>query len=125
MNRFTPGNRLTLLRNGAEYFPALEKAIDAARREIWFESYIFADDAAGRRIAAAFARAAQRGVHVRVLIDAWGAKYYMTASLEREMTDAGVRVLKGVFLLNLSEGGADEKFAAFGHRIAGIDHQVD
>ena len=27
MNRFAPGNRLTLLRNGAEYFAALEKVL--------------------------------------------------------------------------------------------------
>ncbi len=94
MNRFTPGNRLTLLRSGAEYFPALENAIDRAQREVWFESYIFADDASGRRISAALARAVQRGVHVRVLVDGWGAKYYLTASLEREMVDAGVDLLK-------------------------------
>ena len=94
MNRFTPGNRLTLLRSGAEYFPALEKAIEGAQHEVWFESYIFADDASSRRIAAAFARAVQRGVHVRVLVDGWGAKYYLTASVEREMLDAGVDLLK-------------------------------
>src|SRR5439155_483702 len=94
LNRFTPGNRLTLLRNGAEYFPALERAIDSARREVWFESYIFADDVSSRRIVAAFARAVKRGVRVRVLVDAWGAKYYLTASLEKEMCDAGVEFLK-------------------------------
>jgi cardiolipin synthase A/B len=94
VNRFTPGNRITLLRNGAEYFPALERAIDSAKREVWFESYIFADDASARRIVAAFVRAVARGVRVRVLVDAWGAKYYLTASLEKEMCDGGVEFLK-------------------------------
>jgi cardiolipin synthase A/B len=94
VNRFTPGNRLTLLRNGAEYCPALERAIDSAQREVWFESYIFADDVSSRRIVAAFARAVKRGVRVRVLVDAWGAKYYLTASLEKEMCDAGIEFLK-------------------------------
>ena len=94
MNRYKPGNKLTLLRNGAEYFPALERAVDAAHREVWFETYIFADDLTGRRIAAALERAARRGVKVRVLVDGWGAKFYLTASLEKEMTDAGVDLMR-------------------------------
>ena len=53
------GNRLTLLESGREYFPALEAACDAARHEIHVETYIFEDDAAGQRIAAALKRAAQ------------------------------------------------------------------
>ena len=92
MNRFKPGNKLTLLRNGTEYFPALERAIDAAQHEVWFETYIFADDASGRQIAAALERAAHRGAKVRVMVDGWGAKFYLTPSLEREMTAAGVRI---------------------------------
>ena len=94
VERYRPGNRIQLLRNGAEYFPALERAIDAAEREVWLESYIFADDAAGRRVAAALARAAGRGVKVRVMVDGWGAKFYLTSSLERFMRDAGVELLK-------------------------------
>jgi len=94
VERFRPGNRIKLLRSGAEYFPALERAIDSAHREIWLESYIFADDATGRRIAAALTRAAQRGVKVRVLVDGWGAKFYLTPALERLMRDAGIELLK-------------------------------
>jgi len=94
VNRFTPGNRVVLLRNGAEFFPALEQAIDAAAFEVWIETYIFADDASGRLIAAALSRAARRGVRVRVLVDGWGAKYYLTAALERDMIIAGVHLLK-------------------------------
>ena len=94
MERFRPGNRIKLLRSGAEYFPALERAIDTAHREIWLESYLFADDATGRRIAAALARAAQRGVKVRVMVDGWGAKFYLTPALERFMRDGGIELLK-------------------------------
>jgi cardiolipin synthase A/B len=94
VNRYKPGNKLTLLRNGMEYFPALERAVDAARYEIWFETYIFADDVSGRRVAAALERAARRGVAVRVMVDGWGAKFYLTASLERGMKDAGVELLR-------------------------------
>jgi cardiolipin synthase A/B len=38
MNRFLPGNRITLLRDGAQYFPALVRAIDGAQREVWLET---------------------------------------------------------------------------------------
>jgi len=94
MNRFVPGNRLLLLRDGAQYFPALVAAIEEAQREIWLESYIFADDPAGRLIAAALSRAAIRGVHVRVLIDGWGAKIYMSAALQRDMRESGIDLRK-------------------------------
>ncbi len=94
MNRFVPGNRITLLCNGEQYFPTLVRAFDAAAHEIWFETYIFADDPSGRLVASALIRAAERGVHVRVLVDGWGAKYYLTETLERDMLDGGVRLLK-------------------------------
>ena len=94
MNRFSAGNRIKLLRNGSEYFPALEEAIDSAEREVWLESYIFADDPTGRRIAAALARASGRGVKVRVMVDGWGAKFYLTGSLERFLLDAKVELLR-------------------------------
>jgi cardiolipin synthase len=45
---FLPGNRLTLLNSGAEYFPALLLAINGAQREVHLESYIFEDDSTGR-----------------------------------------------------------------------------
>jgi cardiolipin synthase len=71
--KFTPGNRIQLFKNGAAFFPALVAAIDGAQRDIRLETYIFADDASGRIIAAALARAAGRGVEVRVLVDGFGS----------------------------------------------------
>lgn len=73
---FLAGNRLQLLESGGEYFPALIAAIDAALHEVHLETYIFADDTTGRRVAAALARAAQRGVAVRVLVDGFGAREF-------------------------------------------------
>jgi len=92
--RFTPGNVVELLRSGGEFFPALVAAIDGARREIWFETYIFADDAAGNAVADALVRAARRGVTVRLLVDGWGAKHYLTKRLEHALRDGGVKLLK-------------------------------
>jgi cardiolipin synthase len=94
MNRFTPGNSVELLRGGAEYFPALIEAIGEARGEVWIETYIFADDASGRAVAAALAAACARGVVGRVLVDGWGARHYLTPALERMLVDGGVKLLK-------------------------------
>lgn len=71
---FFAGNRIELLEGGVQYFPALLAAIEAARCEILLETYIFADDPTGRRVAAALAAAASRGVAVRVLVDGFGAR---------------------------------------------------
>jgi len=93
MNRFTPGNAVELLRSGAEYFPALVGAIAGAKREVWLETYIFADDAAGEAVAAALTAAAARGVAVRVLVDGWGARHYLTATMRGRLEQGGVRLL--------------------------------
>ncbi len=94
MNRFLPGNRLTLLRSGGEYFPALVFAIDRALHEVWLETYIYADDDVGRIVTAALVRAAQRGLTVRLLVDGWGARHYLTASIEHDLVNGGVKLLK-------------------------------
>jgi len=92
MIRFIPGNRITLLESGTDYFPALLEAIDGAEREIHLETYIFADDETGRRVAAALSRAVRRGVSVRVLIDGFGSRS-LIGGLEHDLRAAGVQVL--------------------------------
>ena len=92
MTEFLAGNRITLLRNGAEYFPALEAAFDQAVREIYLETYIFEYDRTGRLIAAALKRAARRGVTVHLLLDGFGCKN-LPAEVVDEMREAGVQLL--------------------------------
>ena len=70
---FVGGNQVRLLESGDAYFPALEMAIEQAQQEIYLETYIFADDSTGIRIAAALSRAARRGVAVQVLVDGFGS----------------------------------------------------
>ena len=94
MNRYTAGNSVMLLRSGAEYFPALTRAIEGAVREVWIETYIFADDATGRAIADALIAAVRRGVHVRLMVDGWGARHYLTRSMERKLREGGIDLLK-------------------------------
>ncbi len=85
------GNRLTLLENGAAYFPALLEAIDGARHEVHLESYIFEADSVGLAVARALMRASQRGVVTRVLLDGFGAKGF-PQDLRTEMHNAGVEI---------------------------------
>jgi len=94
MRRFLPGNRITLLRNGTEYFPALRAAIAAARAEIYLECYIFAADVTGLSIAEALQAAAARGVAVHVLVDGWGAKNFLSPYLIDSLRAAGVKFAK-------------------------------
>ena len=89
---FLPGNRLTLLNSGAEFFPALLTAINQARHEVHLESYIFEDDRTGRDVAGALMAAARRGVSVRVLVDGFGAAAFPTTLLPA-LAEAGVMAL--------------------------------
>jgi len=91
MTEFVEGNRITLLTGGGEYFPALETECDAARHEIHIETYIFEDDVAGLRIAAALKRAAQRGVATHLLVDGYGSRK-LSPALAAGMRSAGVRL---------------------------------
>jgi len=75
MSVFRHGNRIDLLVGGEDYFPAIEAAMDAAREEIYLETYIFQNDSTGQRIAAALARAATRGVATHVMVDGFGCKF--------------------------------------------------
>jgi cardiolipin synthase len=63
-----------LLRSGDEYFGALLAAIEAARRSVRLETYIFAPSSVGERVREALVAAAQRGAVVRVLVDALGSR---------------------------------------------------
>lgn len=89
---FLPGNTLTLLETGSAFFPALIDAIDAARREIHLETYIFEDDATGRAVAGALVRAAQRGVSARIVADGFGSPDFH-ATLRPGLEAAGAQVL--------------------------------
>jgi cardiolipin synthase len=89
---YVGGNRLTLLKNGAEYFPALIEAIDAAREELFLESYIYADDETGSLVTDALARAAARSVRVHLLIDGFGARDF-PERFGRTLASAGAQLL--------------------------------
>lgn len=88
--KYSAHNHLTILQNGGEYFPALIKAIEAAREEVYFESYIFALDDAGQAVKDALKRAASRGAEVHVITDWLGTGHVIGSRLEAELLGAGV-----------------------------------
>ncbi len=90
--KFRRGNRIRLLHNVEEYFPALEHEIDAAASEIFLETYIFEADDTGQRIAAALMHAARRGVLVHLMIDGFGSRLF-PQDQRRQLLDAGVQLL--------------------------------
>ena len=89
---FISGNIITLLHNGAEYFPKLEAAIEAAQHEIYLETYIFEYDQIGIRIVDALTRAARRNVTVHLLIDGFGSRN-LPATVIQNMLDMGIKIL--------------------------------
>lgn len=92
LNQYVGGNAITLLRSGAEYFPALETALDGAQHEIHLQTYIYAADDTGRRIGDALKRAVRRGVIVNLLLDGYGSKELPKAYVA-ELQQAGIQLV--------------------------------
>lgn len=91
--RFSERNRVELLVDGGQAFPAMLEAIRAAERVILLEMYWFDSDTIGWTFARALIEAASRGVKVAVIYDSIGsigADRGMFAELEA----AGVQVLE-------------------------------
>lgn len=87
----TPGNRLDLLRNGDQIFPAMLAGIQQATTSIDLLTFVYWSGSIGTQFADALARAAEHGVRVRVLLDGVGAKP-VDAELVDRMRDAGADV---------------------------------
>ena len=92
MMQFIAGNQIKLLRSGGEYFPALLNAIRLAKTEIHLQSYIYQADQTGLAIGQALMDAAQRGVHVNVLLDGFGSQK-LSSAFVASLRAAGVNVL--------------------------------
>src|SRR5437660_9873253 len=84
------GNRVEILLNGEEIFPAKLAVIRKARRTINYAQYVFEDGAPANEIASALAERCRAGVKVNVLLDAVGA-LAMPGQLREEMSSAGSR----------------------------------
>jgi cardiolipin synthase len=86
-----PGHSAQVLLDGREAYPAMLRAIDAAERTCWLETYILSDDRVGRTFARAIAARAREGVASAVIYDAFGS-YGLSDTYIGVLRDAGVAV---------------------------------
>lgn len=83
------GNSVELLQNGDDAYPQMLDSIASASDSIALCTYIFDNDRWGKAFRRALGDAVSRGVEVRVLIDAVGARYSFPPIL-RTLRNAGV-----------------------------------
>ena len=91
--QFVAGNRVRVLKNGDEIFPAMLAAIRGATTTITFETYIYWSGDIGREFTEALADRARAGVKVHVLLD-WVGSAKMDDALLDAMKSAGVQIHK-------------------------------
>ena len=89
----THGNRVRLLVDGGEAYPAMLEAIEGARRSIYFTTFVYWTGEIATRFAHALSAAGKRGVDVRIILDAFGS-HPMDGGLIEHMEAHGVRVLR-------------------------------
>lgn len=87
----TSGNRVEMLVNGVEIFPPMLEAIRGARETVRLLTYVYWTGDIAREFAEALGETAARGVEVRLLLDAWGAKKMDTALVD-ELEQSGVDI---------------------------------
>lgn len=87
------GNRIDVLLNGDEIFPAMLHAIRSAKTTITFETFIYWSGTIGSEFTNALSERAREGVKVHVLLD-WIGSNKMDTSQLAVMEQAGVQVRK-------------------------------
>lgn len=87
----TEGNRIDVLRNGDQIFPAMLEAIRQAKSTVDFMTFVYWEASIGAEFAEALADRARAGLRVRVLLDALGA-VTMNKTLVDDMSEAGAQV---------------------------------
>jgi cardiolipin synthase A/B len=87
-----PSNRVELLKDARENYPAWLAAIAGAQRTVFFENYMFCEDATGLEFQSALAARARAGVRVRVIYDWLGSFGRASAKYWRALRAAGVEV---------------------------------
>lgn len=88
---FTEGNKVDVLRNGDEVFPAMLEAIRAARSTVDLLAFQLGTGDIVQEFADALCERARSGVRVRVLVDAVGSRWLARAQVAA-MRQAGVDV---------------------------------
>nr|WP_163503782.1 phospholipase D-like domain-containing protein [Halomonas socia] len=90
-SHFVDGNRVEVLRNGVEIFPAMLEAIEQAQHSIELVTFVYWTGDIARRFGYVLSRRAEEGLRVRVVLDSIGAKK-MSRELIDHMSQAGVEI---------------------------------
>src|SRR4026207_1078928 len=85
------GNKIELLNNGDEFFPAMLRSINSAQHSVNFTAYIMDSDEIGRQFRDALCERARNGVEVRILLDGIGSGWNLDNSDVRMLRDAGCK----------------------------------
>jgi cardiolipin synthase len=89
----TKGNKVTLLVDGPATYAAMSRAIESARANVNLETFIFEDDAAGKRFADLLLRKRAAGVEVNLIVDSIGSFTTSGAFFDR-LRKGGIRVVE-------------------------------
>lgn len=87
------GNKCTLLFDGPQTLSEMLKAIQGARNNINFETYIFDQDELGMKFADALIEKQRQGVTVNIIYDSVGT-FGVPAEFFKRMRDAGIRLIE-------------------------------
>jgi cardiolipin synthase A/B len=85
------GNRIDLLLNGDETFPAMLRDIKSARQTITFAQYLYEGGALANQLAEAFAERCRAGVKAHILLDSQGSRP-IPEEIPRLMREAGCKI---------------------------------
>jgi cardiolipin synthase len=85
------GNKIELLLNGEQTFPAMLKAIRAARKSITYAQYLYQEGAIAYELAEAFAERCRAGLTVKLLLDSHGGSK-IPEDIPQLLTDAGCQL---------------------------------
>lgn len=84
-------NEITLIHAGESFFASLSELFAKAQEEIHLQTYRLADDATGQLVAESLKAAAERGVRVLVLLDAYGSGS-LSEDFVGSLRGAGIKV---------------------------------
>ncbi len=109
------GNKVTLLVDGPATYAAMFKAIEKATDNINFETFIFADDKAGRNFADRLLQKTAEGVQVDLIYDSVGS-FHTSSAFFGHLRHGGIHILQFNPINPLLELGRWRLFTHRDHR---------
>jgi cardiolipin synthase len=85
-------NKVEILTNGAQFYPAMRDAILAAESSVNMEAYIFEQGEAAKMLVEAMVDRARAGVEVRLTLDWVGSLMMVFGTPLRQLREAGCQV---------------------------------